>query len=205
MRTFIAISLLIEIVACQQSEQPKQSKQLISLVTEDLKYSAYSWYYNTRQWEFYLDYYVDIQKNGQFNLMLKDSFMSKPKYFKGIINDTISKLIDKTFSVDTFQTDYKSQTLQNSFYDGLTYCLDYRIKSNNQKKIIFVQSGSPNKINKLSTALDTLVRTPHVKQIDTLELAMYVNELKRFSSASLGPLPKLIKLKTKWEPVKISK
>lgn len=205
MRTFIAASLLTGLLACQQSEQSKQPKPPISLVTEDLKYSAYSWYYYTGHWEFYLHYYVDIGKNGQFILMLRDSLMSKPRYFNGITNDTISKLIDKTFSVDTFKTNYKSRILENAFYNGFTYCMDYRTKNNSQKKIVFIQSKNINEINKLSICLDTLIKTTNIKQIDTVNLASYIIELKKFSSTSLGPVPKPVMPKTKWEPVKISK
>jgi hypothetical protein len=199
MRTFIVILLLIALLACQQS------KQSVSLVIEDLKYSAYSWYYYKGQREFYLDYYVRIQKNGQFNLMLRDSFMSKPRYFTGIINETVRKLIDKTFRVDTFKTDYKSKTLQNEFYDGFTYCVDYRTKNNNQKKIIFIKSGNPNEIRKLSICLDTLIKTTDTKQINTVNLATYIIDLKKFSLSSLGPVPTLVMPQTKWEPVKITK
>ena len=182
--------------ACQQSKQP------LVLVTEDLKYSAYAWYYTSGYWEFYVDYFISVDKSGHFNLMLRDSIMSKPKYFKGGINDTISNLIDKTFSIDTFKTDYKSNALQNIAYDGFTYCLDYKKIKDNRKRIIFIKRGIPYNIQKLSMLLETVNDNSKPKQVDTINITTYIDELKSYSSVSLGPLPTVEYPKVEYPKVK---
>ena len=201
MKTFILIALLIGIVACQQRKEPKQTEPSLSLVIADLNYSAYSWYFPTGQWEFYLDYYLHVDKHGKYELMLRDS-LRKPKYYVGIINDTIGKLIDKTFAVDTFKTDYKSNALMNIAYDGYTYCLEYKKDKEKEKKIIFIDYQRPKGIKALTMQLDKVFNSSSkVSQVDTVEMKHYIEQLKKFSSSSLGTVPKLEK--PKFEPKSI--
>ncbi len=44
-----AIAYLFGLLACQQPKQPEQS---LSLLTDDLNYSVYSWYYAPSYWDF---------------------------------------------------------------------------------------------------------------------------------------------------------
>src|SRR5438067_13911059 len=108
MRPLIVIAVLLTALGCQQSNTGTKNDKVSSLLIDDLKYSSYTWYYPSGQWEFYLNYYVHIDKKGHFKLMFRDSLMSKPKYYQGIINDTIRARIDRTFPIDTFTTDHKS-------------------------------------------------------------------------------------------------
>jgi hypothetical protein len=204
MRTFITIAFLIGILGCQQSKQPEKTYQSPSLIVEDLKYTAYSWYYPSGQWEFYLNYFVVIDKSGHFNIMSRDSMMSKPKYYTGFISDTLRNLINNTFLIDTFKTDYKSAALQNIAYDGFTYCFDYKKENEDRKKFVFIQTRSPLLIQKLSVILDRLLSSTKAIEVDTIDIAHYIEGIKEFSSASLGPPPIEIRPE-KWEPIKILK
>ncbi len=192
-----AIAYLFGLLACQQPKQPEQS---LSLLTDDVNYSVYSWYYAPSYWDFYLDYYINIDKSGQFKIMKRDS-LNKTTYYTGVLNDTIGKLIDKAFSVDSFKANYKSDSLQNLAYSGYTYCFDYKKKNHERKWIRFEQSKSPGRLKRLSMVLETLT-TDSATQVDTLELP-HVEELKKFSAAFLGPLPKLEK--SKFEPPRIKR
>ena len=190
MKTLIFITTFLTILACQQSKQRAKDSETSSLLIDDLKYSAYSWYYPTGQWEFYLNYYVHIEKSGHFQLMLRDSIMSKPKYYEGIISDTVRKSIDKIFALDTFKTDYKRYQLGNIAYDGFTYCVDVK-KDTSSKKIVFIEYRIPTALKSLSNLLDNLVNTTNATVVDTIEINNYTKELQKYSSASLGPPPQI--------------
>jgi len=198
MRSILITACLITIVACKQTEK------YLPLITDDFNYAAYSWSLSgeSEQWEFYLDYYVNIEKNGHFSLMFRDSFTNKPKYFIGIISDTLGKLIDRTFTTDTFKNNYPDSP-QNIAYSGLTYCFDYTKQQSNRRTIIFINSKAPIEINKLSMLLNRLIYSGNCNQVDTLYIAPYINELKRSSLTALGPPPTIEKPKTKWKAVKI--
>jgi hypothetical protein len=203
MKTLIFIATLLTALACQQSKQRTKDAEAPSLAINDLKYSAYSWYYPSGKWEFYLDYFVHIDKMGHFKLMLRDSLMSKPKYYEGFINDTIRNIIDKTFAVDSFKTDYKHPQLQNIVYDGFTYCIDVK-KDTSSKKIVFIGYRSPADLKRLSSLLDNIVNTTNATYVDRIDMSDYYKELERFSSTSLGPPPQHVAPK-EWKPVKISR
>lgn len=184
------------VLACQHPKQRTEDVKISSLLTDDLRYSVYAWYYPKGQWEFYLDYYVHIDKRGHFKLMLRDSLTSKSKYYEGDINDTIRNSIDRTFAIDTLKTDYKRSELQNIAYNGFTYCLDVQ-KDTSRKKIVFISYGSPASLKRLSSLLDNLVNTTNATQVDTIDIINYSEELQRFTSASLGPPPQVVAPK-KW-------
>lgn len=195
MKKFTIIILLIEILSCQQTDKQQQTKPTTYLVINNLNYFVYAWYYPTGKWEFYLDRYVNVDKNGHFKLMLRDD-LQKSKYFTGIINDTIAQLIDQTFSSDTFKINYKSDSIQNIAYNGYTYCFDYKIeKAKQNKKVQFIQSRSPEPIKTLSIQLENLLLNSNATQVDTLDIATSIEEFEKFSAAFLGEPPKIEKAK----------
>jgi hypothetical protein len=163
------------------------------LVTDDLKYSAYYWHLNeqTNNFEFYLVHYIDIDKEGNYVLMRHDIWSDKPKYFKGLIDDTIRKCIDSTLFNDTFNTDYSYMTNPNFIYDGFTYCLDYTTETSKRKKILFIPHNSPAKINILSTLLDTLIYSSKTEILDTLNITPYAKQMKELAE-KIEPPPKML-------------
>jgi hypothetical protein len=168
------------ILACQQPEKRDQLHSPLSLVTEDISYSSYAWDYPLGQWGFYLNYFVRINERGDFSLMLRDT-ASKAIYYTGTVNDTIRQLINRTFSVDTFTNDYKSKSLQNIAYSGFTYCLDYKKQNEKRKRIVFIQTRSPEAIRSLSIQLDKILGNTKVKEIDAATLAPHIEELKNLA------------------------
>lgn len=190
MRILTTIILIIGIVACQQFKHPKKVQSNLTLFTEDFNYTTYSWYFPSGQWEFYVNHFLHIDKNGHFSLMLRDS-TSKPRFFKGTINDTIRNLINQTFSVDTFNNDYKSEALQNIAYSGYTFCFDYVKENESRKRIVFIQIRSPKLIETLSTKFDKILQYSKAQQVDTISIASYVRDLKKYSATLLGPAPRL--------------
>ena len=201
MKTLITIAVIIAIVACQQTREQNKTKVPISLATDDLSYFVYSWHFPTGQWEFSLDKYVNIDKHGRFRILMRDS-LNKTTYFTGTVNDTIVKLIERTFRVDTFKTDYKNDSLEGIAYSGYTYCFDYKTADKEEKKKVrFIQSRSPEPLRILSQQLDNLNFISGATQVDTLDIVSSIEEFKKFSAASLGEPPKVEKVKFK--PVQI--
>ena len=185
MRPYLTLILIFGFLSCRQINSTKK------LATYDLKYSAFYWHFNqqTNNFEFYLVHYVDIDREGNYVLMLHDVWRDKPKYFKGAIGDTIRECIDTTFLNDNFKTDYSYSTKPNFIYDGFTYCLDYRTQNNERKKILFIPHDSPAKINILSSLLDTLIYSSKSEILDTIYIAAYTKQLKEFAYKVDQPPP----------------
>jgi hypothetical protein len=198
MKTLLILFLLMALNSCRQPKKP------FSLLTEDIKYTTYAWYHLTGltgPYELYVDHYININKNGHFSMMRRDSLMSKPKYYTGFINDSIANQIQRTFKQDTFKTDYKTEATKNIAYDGLVYRLDYKLEKENRKKIKFIQSDSPTEIVKLSLLFDNLDTLTKVTEVDTISLNGYLEELKKYSPPSLPPTLD----STPYKPVKIKR
>ena len=185
-RLFIITSLLT-VLACQQSQPARINEVSISPIN-DLKYSEYGWYYPTGNWEFYLNYYVHIKENGQFSLMIRDDFMSKPKYYNGFIDDTVRNIISKTFAIDTFKTEYTN--IPNIAYDGFTYCLDIKSDSSHKKIIFYPFNVVP--LRRLSKVLENLVKTSKPVRVDTIYMEAYVKDLQQSSFLELEPPPQIV-------------
>ena len=88
MRLILTLIFIFTFVSCKQSNPTKR------LVTADLKDSAYYWHLKeqTDSFEFYLVHYIDIDKEGNYFLMRHDVWRDKPRYFKGLIDDTHSTM-----------------------------------------------------------------------------------------------------------------
>jgi hypothetical protein len=189
-------------VPCQQPPERKQKEATISLVTDELNYFVYSWYFPAGQWEFYLDYYVNIDKHGRFKLMLRDS-AHNPTYFTGPVSDTIVKLVDKTFRVDTFKTDYRNDSVEGIAYSGYTYCFDYKTAETKPgKRLLFIQSRSPELLRILSQQLDNVSSNTKATKVDTLDITSSIEEFKKFSATTLGEPPTIDKAKFKPKRIK---
>jgi hypothetical protein len=200
MRPFLFISLALTFTGCTRQ------KATDTLVTDNLKYSAYYWHLNqnTDSFQFYLAHYLDIDKNGNFKIMRHDEFMDKPKYFEGTLTDTIQKLIDTTFLYENYKTDYAWNVNDGTTYDGFTYCFDIT-KNDTNKKVLFIPRNSPVQIKSLSALLDTIIYNRATKRSDDMNLKPYENVLSRYHIAMFGQLPKIQKVPPKFEPDKIPK
>lgn len=172
----------------------------------ELKYSAYGWFFDNKvdSFDFVLVHYIDIDKNGHFNIFRRDDWKGKPSYFTGYINDTIRDLIDTVLNAHNYKSDYTWNVDDGFIYDGYTYTLDYKDFSNTRKLIHYIPNKSPESITKLGLLLDTLVYEKAAKKIDTLNIDNYMQELMSISWAMATP-PKIHIEKTKFVPPKISK
>jgi hypothetical protein len=196
MKSFITIIFLFAFMACNQKK-----KHTSLLITDDLKYSAYSWHLDDTIL-FYLAHYIDIDKNGHYLIMRHDTFMDKPKYFEGDINDTLKNLINKTFVVDgNFEVDYSSKPEDNFIYDGFTYCFDYKKADSNDRKIQFIPEKSPEQIIILSQFIDTLIYSATSRR-ESFNTEDYKKELIKFALQISEPLPKPIHANLKSDYIK---
>lgn len=177
----------LAIFACQQKSRTG------ILVTDDLKYSAYSWRLNSDTPTFYLAHYINIDKKGHYFLMRHDTFMDTSKYFTGDIPDTLAKLINYVFSNDNYSIDYPIKPKGSFIYDGFTYCIDYTKKDSLAKKIQFIPNQSPEQIKHLGLLLDELIYSLTRDRTDKFSIDNYARELSTFSLQTSGPLPRLVK------------
>jgi len=185
----------LSIAACQQSKQTKL------LVTEDLKYAAFTWRADTDSVEFCIVHYIDIDKNGQYVLMRYDTFMENQKCFAGVITDTLRELINTTLNDTIYQKIYDFKPSDSVLYCGYNYCIDYAKTKGHRNTIQFIPSRSPMHIRALAASLDTLIYSVAKNQIQPFNLNDYKEKLKRISMTE--PLPKLKKPKAKipkWKP-----
>ncbi len=175
MKPVLILSFLFLITACRQNTPTN------SLITEDLKYTAYGWHLGADSIEFYVAHYLDIDKEGHYVLMRHDTFMDKPKYFAGIIPNTVFKQIKATLSDTTLKNVYDFKTPNSVIYDGFNYCIDYKSKNGFKKIIQFIPSQSPMQIQNLSTLLDTLIYSTSKTPTQAFNFDNYKNYLNKIS------------------------
>lgn len=202
MKLLLFIITLLILVACNDTKSSANP-----LLPTNLKYSAYCWYFKEKvdSFEFLLDHYIEIDKNGHFILMRQDGWRGKALYFSGHINDTIRKQIDIVFKNDDYKADYTWKVENNFFYDGFTYSLDYKNNNNERKLIQYIPNNSPKPINNLGRLLDTLIYKSAAQKSGTLNMDSYKNELKSLSQA-MAPQPRIKRVKLKFfVPPKIFK
>jgi hypothetical protein len=169
---------IISICAC------KRHRQVHLTLIQELKYSAYCMRLNTSKdsFVFYLDHYINIDKNGKFMAMRHTDWSSKPAYFTGFVNDSIGKEIDSTFLKSNYQQTYYPN--DSVIYDGLDYSFDFRKNGDSDKLIRFIPNRSPRQILDLSKALDTLIYSSKAQQIDSFNLDAYKETLRKYYPAS---------------------
>lgn len=202
MRPLLFITLILTLFACGRQNPTGKS------LTKRFKYSAFLWHLSpdNDSFNFYLAHYIDIDQDGHFELMRRDSFMSKPKFFKGILPDTIRKLIDTTFAKDSFKTDYKWNVNDGFVYDGFTYRMDVENPDSiNLKKIFFIPNKAPSQINRIAIRLDTLIYDIKGKSVDTFDTYLYQEQLKQDYVAKYGQLPKVNREQPKIQLIEIQK
>ena len=182
MRPLLFIALILFFATCRQ----KTSMQ--NLAIEKLKYSAFYWTYNdsANSREFYLDHYIEIDKEGKYKLMRQDEWKSKPKYFNGVITHTLRMLMDSILFDKVYNSNYSINVDSPVMYHGLTYCFDY---TNTSKKILFIPPYSPHQFKILGGILDTFIMRANVTSTDTLLLDYYKSVLAKLDSPNLPPLP----------------
>jgi len=190
----------LTLASCEERNQSKKR-----FPATELKYSAYGWFFDDKvdSFDFLLVHYVDINKDGKFNIMRRDDGNGKPLYFTGYINDTIRKIIDTVLATQNYKSDFLWNVDDGFTYDGYTYTLDFTDDSNKRKFIHYIPNKSPLPITKLGLLLDTLVYAGATQQIDTLNIDTYMKELKSMSWAMMPP-PKVHVEKAEFKPPKIS-
>lgn len=159
----------------------------------DIKYSAYTWHLGKDSAEFYFAYYLNINKNNQYTLMKKDSFISEPKYFTDYITDTLQNLIDTIFENKNYSKTYLFDSSDLKMYDGFYYFLDITQKDGQRKIIQFVPNKSPEQIKKLSSKLDSLIYSASKKTAE-FNIKNYQSELEALAKAEGLKTPKLRQL-----------
>jgi hypothetical protein len=136
---------------------------------------------------------------GHYILMKRD-LLDTPKYFSGYISDSIRNLMNKTFSIAHFQTNWSIDRTSGDLYCDPSYCFDYKKTGSARNRILFIHNHGTNEMIQLSCLLDTLIDTANFNRINSFDLSKYKNELREFSISvnPLPPLPKMGKLKIKF-------
>ena len=189
MKTHVIILLSLTFFSCQQKKMTE------TLVTDNFKYSAYTWCLISDPPTFYLAHYLDIDKNGHYSFMRHDTFMDTPKYFTGDIPDSVIKSINDFFYTEKCGTKYPTKPGDSFIYDGFTYCFDYKKKDSLDRKIQFIPNKSPEQIKKLALLLDKLIFASTTTKTNKFDTYHYSKELSTFALKESGPLPKLEKPK----------
>ena len=120
--------------------------------------------------------------------MRHDDWMGKPIYSNGFIDSSILNLIDTIFLKSKYKPDYTFDIERLAIYDGLTYCLDYKIDGRQNKEIQFIPSNSPDHLTSLGSILDTIISKAIQTNLDTIFLETYKERLIEISLPNLPPL-----------------
>jgi hypothetical protein len=174
MKIFYFSCIVILLVSCSDKNNER------SLVTNNLKYSAYSWHFNPDKdsFEIYLAQYMNIEKDGKYSLMRHDVFMDSPKYFEGVLTDSIRVQIDSTLTT-AFDSIYSYTSDSPIIYDGFSYVFDYQMQGSKRKIVHFIPQYSPEQIRKLSTVLDSVIYSKIGKRIDSFSIEDYKSDIRK--------------------------
>ncbi len=183
----------------------KQRIDRTKFKTDDLKYSVYTWNFNTKtnKMNFYLADYLHIDAKGSFQLFRHPFQEDKPEYFNGITNDKWRFDIDSILVENKYFPEIKPGNNLNTpsiIYDGFTYLLDYKLKGKEQTKIVYINSNlrTPENILWLTSYLDKIISsTKHIK-CDSFSIGKYLDTLIKINSFNLPPPP--MRTITKLEP-----
>ncbi len=129
--------------------------------------------------EFYLDHYIEIDKDGHFLGMRHDESHKRAMYFTGIINNSIREEIDSTFLNKYYEQRYFPK--EPIIYDGLDYCLDFNANRDSNRLVLFIPNYGPRQIMRLANLLDTLIYSTQIQQIDSFSLDNYEKKLRELS------------------------
>ena len=172
--------------SCQQTSKNDYS----NLIVDNIQYSAYRWRTNsnTLEQEFFLAYYININKDGSYKGMNHNIPNEPAIYFKGTLDryDWVCQLLD-SLSIVVLDTLYISPELR--IYDGNTFALDFN-KEQTRHKIDFLQLDAPTFLKSLSYKLDLLALYSK-NEIMPFNLSIYEEELKKRSLKITGELPKV--------------
>ena len=183
-RTSLTLSIFFAIFACNRPKERKPIK------IQDLKYCAYTWYVREDRNKFYMAHYLEIDSNENYILLRHDTFLDKPKYFRGVINRPIRDLIDATLGDSIYQNIYSFNPPNSAIYDGFDYYLDYLKEKGERDTIQFIPSRSPNKIQILAAQLDTLIYFSERTEIQAFNLNTFESYLIKLDTERT-PLPKI--------------
>lgn len=185
MKSVIFTVIILILVACKQIPASK------NIHIENLKYAGFYWHFNEEknEREFYLYRYIDIKKNGYYTLMRRDSWIDKPMYYTGFVDDHILNLIETGFYKIKYKPDYTIDIDRLVIYDGLTYCFDYSFNEKDNEEIQFIPPYAPHQLNLISSILDSIISKANQTSADTLLLEAFKNKWCKISALTLPPLP----------------
>ena len=124
------MAIAVCLVSCfQAQEQPPKFKP------KHFVWSAYTWIWNdtTRQHQFYLGHYVEINPNGDCFIMRHDTFRGQPTYYRTRLKDALLNRMNQTFGKEIDSTRYwqsRADSMIIQEYDRAEgsrfyHCFDY--------------------------------------------------------------------------------
>lgn len=160
------IFFLIAIVALFScGNETKQQNQLPG----DFKYISYHINNTKDSFGLSLHHYLQIAKDGNYRLLLRNADGNAGYYYGFIGFDNISKLNE--FVTDSLVT--VSDTVKSS---DTTFRMDYETGSG-EKQIKFNAAREPDQIKNIRTALDSIIASPGKKQSSHFNIDGYLKKI----------------------------
>lgn len=186
-RAFTILFLLISLTSCKNTKSDKAI---------EFQYSAYSFHpnYEKEAYEFYLAYYLKVDKKGNFKLSRHAAFMDNPQYFEGVIDNEFKHTLDSIIVQINDSMPIIISDTPLILYDGFKYCLDYEIDKNNNQKIQYIENKGkcPESLLWLTRLIDAWILNTKKTEIDSFSLNSYIDTLKKISAFDKAIAPKKV-------------
>ncbi len=165
------------------------SEQSRTVLPGSFKYLSYNWNNSKDSVGLSLLYYLDIAKDGNYSLIVRNKPDSTGYYYGFIGNATLEFL--NHFATDT--TSYNNYYLvADTASKALRYKFDYA-DSTASKKITFATTGAPQELYKVQEKLDSIVNAPNKKKSQVFNIDLYLRKLIAEDSGALSRKPVLKK------------
>lgn len=184
--SFLFLLLLFAAFFSRKAAQTRQD--LISF-----KFSTFRWTFSgaTDTLVFRLLSYLEMDSDGHYRLMRRDSFDAPPRYAVGLLQDSLRQKVSNTLTGN----DPKgvSWTLQENYiYNGPYYAIDYQI-GRECHFIKFISPQLPPELRPLFESLVYFTDTASVGNWEKLDLSDYQEWLK--NQTEPPPMPVLPPIK----------
>ena len=176
--------LITSIVLLSCNNEQKSDTQLQG----DFKYTAYYWNDASDSVGIHLVHYLDIDKKGNYKLILRNDAGSAGYYYGYVDNELLAALV--SFVADTsYKKEYLSNDSASAIYNGPTYKFDF-VNSSGERKITFIPPQTPEAMKQIQAKLDSLIHTPGKKQSSFFNIDNYLKSIiKEDSAGRLHPPP----------------